>query len=113
MSEETEVQSVPLQSHQSLSADRQGDVGNAFTQIVHRSALYLGRKQKAPEPEQVKQQERNHILKLFLALQVTGLVTGAVLANAARFDLLAGMGLGLGMGSVNFGVSLTLSSSKK
>ena len=77
--------------------------------LARRSALYLGGKQKESDPNKSKQRER-HILKLFLALQVTGLITGAVLASAARLDLLTGMGLGLGLGSVNFGVSLTLSS---
>jgi hypothetical protein len=57
--------------------------------------------------------ERHHMLKLFLALQVTSIVTGAVFASAARLDLLAGVGLGLSIGSLNFGVSLTLSSSEK
>jgi hypothetical protein len=102
VTESDETQNSELKSQKS-------DIRAAAAKLIRRSALYLGGKQKVPEPEQVKQRER-HLLKLFLTLQVTGLITGAVLASAARFDLLAGIGLGLGMGSVNFGVSLTLSS---
>ena len=89
---------------------KKSDVRGAAAQLIRRSALYWRGKQTEPNSSQAVRRERNHILKLFLALQVTGLITGAVLASAARLDLLAGMGLGLGMGSVNFGVSLTLSS---
>lgn len=48
----------------------------------------------------------NHILKLFLALQVTGAIAGAAFAAAASYNLLAGVGWGLGVGSVNFSVCL-------
>ena len=105
MTESDETQGSELKPQKS-------DIRAAAAKLIRRSALYLGGKQKVPEPEQVKQRER-HLLKLFLALQVTGLVTGAVLASAARLDLFTGMGLGLGLSSVNFGVSLTLSSSEK
>ena len=54
--------------------------------------------------------ERKNMLKLFVVLQIAGLVMGTAVAAAARLNLLAGVGLGFGIGSVNFGVSLTLSS---
>jgi hypothetical protein len=54
--------------------------------------------------------ERQNLLKLFFALQITSLVMGAAVASLARVDLLFGVGLGFGIGSVNFGVSLTMSS---
>lgn len=56
------------------------------------------------------QRERQQILKLFLALQATGLVSGMAIASVARLDPLLSMSWGLGLGSVNFGVSLCLSS---
>jgi hypothetical protein len=54
--------------------------------------------------------ERQNLLKLFFVLQIAGLVMGTAVAAAARLNLLTGIGLGFGIGSVNFGVSLTMSS---
>ncbi len=54
--------------------------------------------------------ERKNMLKLFFVLQIAGLVMGTAVAAAARLNLLTGVGLGFGIGSVNFSVSLTLSS---
>lgn len=61
-------------------------------------------------PPMCLQRERRQILKLFFALQATGLISGIVIASAARLDPLLSMSWGLGLGSVNFGVSLCLSS---
>jgi hypothetical protein len=102
VTESDEIQNSELKSQKS-------DIRAATAKIVRRSALYLGEKPKAHNSERVKQRER-HLLKLFLVLQATGIVAGAVVASVARLDLLAGVGLGLGLGSINFGVSLTLSS---
>ena len=56
--------------------------------------------------------ERRHLLRMFLALQVAGMMTGVAGAALAQIELAAGAGLGLGIGSVNFGVCLTLSSKR-
>jgi hypothetical protein len=103
VTESDEIQNSELKSQKS-------DIRAATAKIARRSALYLGEKPKAHNSERAKQRERQQILKLFLVLQATGIVAGAVVASVARLDLLAGVGLGLGLGSVNFGVSLTLSS---
>ena len=54
--------------------------------------------------------ERSNILKLFLALHLAGILTGVALGALARSDLVKGAGFGVGISSVNFGVSLALSS---
>lgn len=56
--------------------------------------------------------ERRHLLRMFLALQVAGMVTGTIMAAATQTDFAKGAGFGLGIGSVNFGVCLTLSSKR-
>ena len=57
---------------------------------------------------QALMRERKNLLKLFVILQIAGLVMGTAVAAAARLNLLIGVGLGFGIGSVNFGVSLTI-----
>ena len=103
MTEADETQSSEMKPNPPQGRCKGSD---ATSKVVRRSVIYSGGKLSS----QAVQRERHHILKLFLGLQVTGLVTGAVVASAARLDLLAGVGLGLSMGSLNFGLSLTLSS---
>ena len=53
--------------------------------------------------------ERYQLLKLFLALQTAGMITGATFAFINSYNLLTGVGWGLGISSVNFGVCLVSS----
>jgi hypothetical protein len=86
--EPDETQSSEVKPNPSQRRYKGGDA------VACRSALYLGEKPKAHNSERAKQRERQQILKLFLVLQATGIVAGAVVASAARLDLLAGVGLG-------------------
>ncbi|MEA5511838.1 hypothetical protein VB715_18870 [Crocosphaera sp. UHCC 0190] len=45
-----------------------------------------------------------------MALQVSGVIMGGGLSAIAKLDPLIGLGFGMGIGSVNFGVSVTVSS---
>jgi hypothetical protein len=56
--------------------------------------------------------ERHQLLKLFLALQTAGMITGAAFALVNSYNLLAGVGWGLGVSSVNFSVCLLSSKDK-
>ena len=56
--------------------------------------------------------ERHQLLKLFLALQTAGMITGAAFAAVNSYNIVTGLGWGLGISSVNFGVCLVSSNNK-
>ena len=89
---------VPLSS---FTQNPSEDAGQATTAAQQVEATSVGKAYAI---------ERSNILKLFLALHLAGILTGVALGALAKSDLVKGAGFGVGISSVNFGVSLALSS---
>ncbi|NCR46284.1 MAG: hypothetical protein GPJ09_20300 [Microcystis aeruginosa SX13-01] len=56
--------------------------------------------------------ERHRLLRWFLVCQITGLLSGGVIAFSLKGEPLLGAGWGLGIGNLHFGVSVGFLSKK-